>query len=94
MNEQLKKAVKLFQDFSGHEPETVDTVRLRDNDTAIVVGYCDGILYETVRDGRVEKYIHRFKKKSRPVLAASYDGERLYLLSGAYKFTDRGIVDK
>jgi hypothetical protein len=51
-------------------------------------------MYSTVRDGRHENYVHRFGAKSRPLLAASSDGTQLYLLGGAYNFTERGIVDK
>ena len=63
-------------------------------DVALKVGWCDGILYTTERDGNVEKYIHKFKKSSRPLLAASFDGKNLLLLGGAFRFTDRGIVDQ
>lgn len=90
----IEKAIKLFQDFTGHDPEYIDKVKLPVHDTALAIGHCDGILYSTVRDGRKEKYIHKFKPGSRPVLAVSFDGKQLYLLAGAYKFTDRGIVDR
>lgn len=90
----LDAAVKLFQDFTGHKPQYVDTVKMPVDDVAMAVGHCDGIMYTTVRDGKTEKYIHRFKKGSRPVLAVSHDGKQLYLLAGAYTFTDRGIEDR
>lgn len=54
---------------------------------------CDGILYETVRDGKVEHYVHKFKKGARPVLAAGHDGKSLALIGGKFTFTERGIVD-
>jgi hypothetical protein len=38
--------------------------------------------------------VHRFKKKSRPLLAASHDGTQLYILGGEYAFTDAGIIDR
>lgn len=62
-------------------------------DVGFKFGDCDGILYTTVRDGRTEKYIHTFKKNSRPILASSSDGKQIALIGGKYKFTDRGIVD-
>lgn len=58
------------------------------------VGELDGVLYTTVRDGQTEKYIHKFRKKSRPLLAASHDGKSLHILGGEYEFTERGIEDK
>lgn len=86
---------RLYEDFSGMKPETIVKVRKPDYDDVIVAfGECEGILYKTMRDGEVEHYIHRFRAKSRPLIAASSDGKQLYLLGGKYKFTDRGIVDK
>jgi hypothetical protein len=57
------------------------------------VGLCDGILYTTVRDGKIEHYIHEFKKQARPILVSNYNGDSLYLIEGHYNFTERGIVD-
>lgn len=94
LKRKIEMAVKLFQDFTGHDPEYIDTIYYPVHPVLMLVGLCDGILYETVRDGKREKYIHKFKKGSRPALAASYDGKQLYLLAGEYSFTDRGIVDK
>jgi hypothetical protein len=93
-NQKVKKAAQLFEDFTGHKPGHVDELRLKTHDVALKIGQVDGILYTTIRDGKTERYIHRFKKKSRPLLAASYDGQQLYILGGEYAFTDRGIVDK
>ena len=60
----------------------------------MLVGELDAVLYTTRRDGRLERYIHEFAKKSRPLLAASHDGKQLVLLGGAYDFTEAGIVDR
>ena len=62
--------------------------------TALAIGELDGVMYTTRRDGKQEKYIHKFKKSSRPLLCASFDGKILVVLGGAYQFTKRGIVDK
>ena len=91
--EKISQAIKLFQDFTGHDPQYIDTVRMPVHSVAMAVGHCIGIMYETVRDGKRERYIHRFKKGCRPVLSVSSDGKQLYLLAGAYTFTERGIVD-
>lgn len=91
----LTKAVRRYQRFTGHADMTARRMVLPAMPRAVLtVGECDGILYTTVREGRKESYIHRFAKGSRPLLAASPDGKRLYLLGGAYTFTERGIVDK
>jgi hypothetical protein len=89
----ISHAIKLYENFSGHTPEFVDSYRLPVFDVALKVGDVLGILYETVRDGKTETYIHKFKKAARPLLTASFDGKNLYLLGGAYTFTERGIVD-
>jgi len=65
-----------------------------DNRTFLPVGKIDGLLYTTVRDGKTEKYVHRFRRKSRPLLAASHDGTELRILGGEFEFNEAGIVDK
>lgn len=92
---QLREAVKLYEDFTGHDGETVAVIdKPVIPDVMILVGEVDGILYSTVRDGVYEKYIHEFNRKSRPLFAVSHDGKSLHMLGGAYDFTDRGIVDR
>lgn len=93
-NQRIKLAAELFEDFTGHDPEYIDTIDLPIHDVGLIVGECLGIMYETVRDGKREQYVHKFKKKARPVLAASFDGSQLYVLAGAYTFTPAGITDK
>jgi hypothetical protein len=87
-------AIKLFQDFQGRAPtaDEVVTVSLRKPTDAIVVGELQGVVYKALGDGR--RYIHEFEKHARPVLLVSFDGKQLYALAGAYRFTDRGFVDK
>ncbi len=89
----LTAATKLYEEFSGHDGDFIDTVKAPHFDTGLTVGECDGILYTTIRDGEKESYIHKFKKSARPLLAASHDGASLALIGGNFNFTDRGIVD-
>ena len=89
----INKAAKLYEDFTGNPPEFADQIKYNIPDVALQIGKCDGILYTTVRNGKTEKYIHKFKRNSRPLLACSHDGSTLLLLGGAFAFTDRGIVD-
>jgi len=90
----IVSAIQLFEDFRGGSPEYIDTVDLPTPEVGMKIGKCDGVLYTTVRDGVKEKYIHKFKVKSRPLLATSFDGKHLLLIGGSYRFTERGIVDK
>ncbi len=90
----IKEAVARYADFTGHQPDALTVVDTPTHDTAFAIGELDGLLYTTVRDGQQESYVHEFKKHSRPLLASSFDGGQLYILSGGYAFTDRGIVDR
>lgn len=92
---QIREAAKLYEEFSGHEAEIIGELdKPVIPDTLIAIGEIDGIMYSTVRDGKLEKYVHQFTKKARPLFAVSFDGSQLFMLGGAYNFTERGIVDK
>lgn len=89
----VKKAQALYEDFTGHEADQYEIVQLPEHDTALNVGNVTGIMYETIRDGKREHYIHEFKKASQPVFAVSHDGQQIFLVGGAYLFKDSGIND-
>lgn len=91
----LEGARDLYERFTGHKGKTLLTMRKPViPDEGLVVGKILGIMYETVRDGRQEKYRHMFARKSRPLFVVSHDGRQLLMLGGAYDFTERGIVDR
>jgi hypothetical protein len=92
----VKRAAKLFEAFTGADADVIETVNVRDiaDDVLVSVGRVEAIAYSTRRGGKRESYQHEFKPSSRPVLAVSHDGRRLYLLAGAYRFTARGIEDR
>ena len=90
---QVRKARKLFTDFRGDAPASLKRVKLPTPKVGLVVGKLDGVLYTTVRDGKTEKYIHKFKRASRPTLAVA-DGNHLIIVGGRYRFTDAGIEDR
>jgi len=89
----IKEASERYREFTGHESKFMDSLQNKEYDVCFRVGECDGILYTTVRDGIKESYIHKFKKRSRPHLAVSFDGKQLFILGGGYRFTERGIED-
>jgi hypothetical protein len=92
---EVQRAADLYHDFTGHTDLKAVKIKAPTMPKAMLaIGHCDGVLYSTVRDGKAEKYIHRFRKDSRPLLTASPDGKQLFMLGGAYDFTERGIVDK
>jgi len=87
-------AARLFEDFTGEAASFVKKYNtpLQD-DVLVVIGSCEAIAYTATRDGETASYQHEFSPHARPELAASFDGRRLYLLAGAYKFTGHGIED-
>jgi hypothetical protein len=91
---ELDEAAQRLEDFSGHAPTEVLRVPAQTPTVALPVGELDFVGYTTVRDGKTEKYIHRFAKKSRPLLASSHDGTSLHILGGEYEFTEAGIEDR
>jgi len=90
----IARATKLFTSFRGAQPVEVRRVAIPPMPRAgLTVGELLGIMYRTERDGRVENYVHRFKKSARPILVAAPDGRPLLILGGEYRVTDRGIED-
>jgi hypothetical protein len=88
------QAAQLYERFTGHQAEEMGRVKMpKQPRVAVCVGTLDFVGYTTVRDGRTEKYIHKFKAKDKPMLCASPDGKQLLLVGGGYDFTERGIVD-
>lgn len=91
---QVQEAVDRYTGFRGDAPREVRKVQVPGVPKVLLtMGECLGIMYRTERDGQVDNFLHRFRKKSRPTLAVSSDGKTLYLLRGAYRVTDRGIED-
>ena len=93
-NRLISQAARLYKAFTGHGVTKAAQVELPEAPrVGLAIGPCIGIMYETVRDGRREKYIHRFRKGSQPLVVVSADGVSVLLLGGAFTFTERGFVD-
>ena len=90
----MDAAAKRLEDFSGHKPTQVTRFKEPSTREGLIFGELDGVLYTTVRDGKREKYVHKFRAKSRPLLAASSDGKKLHIVGGQYEFTEAGIEDR
>lgn len=91
----VKAAGDLYTRFTGHDADEIVSIdKPVMPDTMLVIGDIDGVMYTTMRDGQIEKYVHQFKKKCRPLFCVSHDGKQLFLLGGSYDFTERGIVDR
>ncbi|MGH8744733.1 MAG: hypothetical protein ACREUY_10695 [Burkholderiales bacterium] len=90
----IQRAATLYESFTGEAPESVQVApKPKWPEVMVSIGTCDGIMYTTRQDGKLVRYIHEFAGKARPTFAVSPDGKQLFLLGGAYNFTERGIVD-
>lgn len=89
----VTKAMKLYNDFTGENPRFIDEWQVEIPAAAMQIGKITGIMYTTRMDGRQQEFLHEFTGRSRPILAASADGNQLFVLGGEYHFSERGIVD-
>jgi hypothetical protein len=90
---ELDKADDLLNSFAGRSAREVLAVKEPAIKRGLVVGKLLGVMYETTRDGKQEKYCHEFRKQSQPLLVSNFDGSRIGIVGGRYEFTERGIVD-
>jgi len=88
---EILQARKLFKGFNDVDAEHLDRIEIPDYKVFMEIGDCTHIAY-LAKDGK--NYIHEFKQRSRPSLCTSHDGKVLLLVGGAFRFTDRGIVDR
>lgn len=92
-----RAAVKLYRDFTGLEPDSIEEVRIKVPEVVLKIGSCDLVGYTCDRDDggvKTQSYLHEFKKSSRPLLCVSADGKTLVIIGGDYEFTERGIEDR
>lgn len=91
----LDRGAKLFKKFHGRtarpEKDEIGMLTRVTTGEVLQVGELEGLIYKALGDGKT--YIHRFKKSARPVLYVTSDGQQIYVLAGAYRFTDRGFED-
>lgn len=93
--QKLDMAARRFANFTGINGIDVSALEVPDpDDVLVIIGPCEAIAYNAVRDGELNSYQHEFRPESRPLLAVSFDGKRLYLLEGNYEFTSHGIEDR
>ena len=89
-----QRAKELFESFTGHEADESIVIEVAPTpNTMVAIGEVLGIIYATRRDGKIERYIHKFKAKARPLLGISPDGTSAHLIGGSFEFGERGFVD-
>lgn len=88
----IDKAANSFREFTGHKPEGVVTLPApKRAGVAWLLGELEGVIYRAKRDGKTERYLHKFRSTDRPALAVTFDGQQLVILGGGYRVTKRGI---
>lgn len=90
----IDRAADGYKQFTGHDPKFLDKLPQKWPKVGYKFGDCLGVMYETVRDGKRERYLHQFAKGCRPALVSSHDGKSIHMIGGSYDFTERGIVDR
>lgn len=90
----LKEAFRLQNEFSGSNSMKIERVKIPElPSTLVALGPLSMLGYVCVEDGIEKEYLHRFSKRSRPLLAAGHDGKTLWILRGEFIVNQRGIVD-
>ena len=94
INSLTRQGKSLYRGFMNRAPERAQKITVKAlPKVALAIGKVSRLYYVSNRDGTVVEYRHDFATGSRPLLAVSHDGTQLVLLGGAYRFTERGIVD-
>jgi hypothetical protein len=95
LNSLKRQGKRLYSGFMRRAPTRSQKLTVQAlPKVAIAIGKVSRLYYVSDRDGKVVEYRHDFATGSRPLLAVSHDGKQLVLLGGAYRFTERGIVDR
>lgn len=90
---EVDKAARALELFTGDPADFLEAYELPNAVAGWELGPVAEISYIATRGGRTTEYVHRFKKRSRPLLIANADGTELVILGGEYSVTDRGIED-
>lgn len=96
LDSEARRAALRYERFTGHDvnhAEALEVPWLKRNTAVTVIGKLDAVLYTTVRDGVVERYKHDFAAVDAPLLCVDASGRQLFVMGGAYDFTEKGIVD-
>lgn len=89
-----QQAVALYEQFTGHPADSYQRVELPDLRALVLIGEIEAIAYNTRRDGKRGRYLHPFKRGSRPLLCVTADGQHFIALGGAFEFGEHGFEDK
>lgn len=89
-------ARRLAARFHGRQPDADEYATIAKPvfpDAMANIGKIFAIEYLAERDGKVYRFRHEFKSKSRPHLAVSPDGNLVTMIGGSWEFTEDGFED-
>lgn len=89
--DQEARARALFRAFHKRDPKENELALLGDLKTPTVALECGplvGLAYRALGDDN----FHEFTRAGDPRVFVSWNGSQIYILGGAYRFTDRGFV--
>lgn len=92
----INDAARLATRFHGRAPkdDEISTIKIpKLQKAATCIGDVFAIEYVAERDGKVNRFRHVFKTKSRPHLVINPDGKLALMLGGAWHFGDDGFED-
>jgi hypothetical protein len=92
----VDKAARDYAAFAGKPADRIQRFPAKTlSGTAWKLGTMRGVLYEADLEGEGKTlFFHPFKKSARPTLAVLHNGRTLATLGGAFRVTERGIVDE
>lgn len=87
-------AARLAERFNGRPPDWEMVLPKPEiPDSMAAIGDIFAIEYLAERDGKVYRFRHVFKARSRPQLAVSPDGDLALMIGGSWVFTEDGFED-
>ena len=93
----IAAARSLASRFHGRAPDDDELYRVSKPhipDALANIGQVFAIEYLAERDGKVYRFRHAFRAKSRPQLAVSPDGNFVTLIGGSWQFSEDGFIDQ
>ena len=84
----------LYEQFHGETPQRVKYRKLPVFSQGVEIGPLVAVTYDTIRDGKIQRYEHEFSERASPLLVSSDSGRKVAVIGGDFQFTDRGFVDK
>ena len=86
------RVVALFRRFHEREPKQGEIAEIRSDEPVMLIGQLDTIRYRVAGESKL--WEHCFAKSSRPLLFSSSDGQRVFIVKGRWRFTERGFVNR